>query len=92
MIFSNTHLNINVMKVPSRSMMLPLPASFNGAICFEIVEDSFNRPDGYTTIDGYVFFFEKQRHSHNDLLYLDRDFATLCHLGGCEDAQKCQLK
>jgi hypothetical protein len=67
--------------------MPPLPASFNGAMCFEIVEDSFNRPDGYTTIDGNVLFFEKRRHSYDDLLYLDRDFATLGHLG---DVQKCQ--
>jgi hypothetical protein len=74
------------MKMPSRTMLLLLLASLNSAIYFEILEDSSNRPNGYTTINGNVLFFKKQGHSYNDLLHLNRDFAALGHPG---DVQKC---
>jgi len=90
MIFSNAHLHINVTKVPSKTMLPSLPTSFNCTICFEISEDLSNRPDGYTTIDCNVFFFEKRGHSHNDLLHLDRDFATLGHAGNAQKWQVCK--
>jgi hypothetical protein len=52
----------------------------------KILEDLLDGLDGHTTIDSNVPFFEKRRHSDDDLLHLDRDFAALRHTG---DIEKC---
>ncbi len=73
-VFSDTHLHINVMKVPFRTALVL--ASFDSIKCIKILDGSLNSPDRYTTIDGNVLFFEKRRHSDDDLLYFNRNFAT----------------
>jgi len=60
-------------------MLLPVLASLDSATSSKILEDSFDGSNRHTTIDSNVLFFKKRRHSDDDLLYLDRDFAALCH-------------